>query len=60
MKTFEQVLQEERQRWITYNRLEKVNESGVETSIIKSQKKMAELNIFRIREVLKQRKQNEL
>jgi len=56
MKTFEQVLQEERQRWITYNRLEKVNESGVETSIIKSQKKMAELNIFRIREVLKQRK----
>lgn len=56
MKTYEQILQEERQKWITYNRLEKVNESGIETSIIKSQKKMAELNIFRIRDILKQRK----
>lgn len=56
VRTYEQILKDERQKWITYNRLEKVNESAIETSIIKSQKKMAELNIFRIRDILKQRK----
>lgn len=59
MKTYEKILEEERQRWITYNRLLKNNNSAVESTFIKNQMKQAELTAFRMREVLNQRKQNE-
>jgi len=60
MKTFEEELAKARQEWITYNRLLQRNNSAVERSIIKGQMKLHEIRAYRIRDILKQRKQNEL
>ena len=60
MKTFEEELTEARERWITYNRLLRNNNSSVERSIIKGQMKIHEIRAYRIRAILEQRKQNEL
>ena len=60
MKTYEEELANARQEWITYNRLLQRNNSAVERSIIEGQIKLHEIRACRIRDILKQRKQNEL